>query len=172
MCRIHIFKKSFSRSVAFKMTEEIKIRISFIKDLKLFFCITKHCLLFHTVLCWAEFLLKKIPFKTDSLKLWKFASKLPMASRIYSLKCCRLNALSPFNGIQWDLWFTWHRQWAHHLIPNNSVACRPSLWLIDCFLWEKSTLPHVNTRSSEVKGRCFTCGAEDTRVLCGALVIA
>ena len=127
VCRIHMFKKSFSRSVAFKMTEEIKIRICFIKDLKSFCCIAKHCLLFHTLLCWAEFLLKKIPFKTDSLKLWRFASKLPMASCIYSLKCCRPNALSPSKGIQWELWFTWHWQSAHHIICNNSVACRSSL---------------------------------------------
>lgn len=129
MCtwRIHIFKKSFTRSDAFKMTEEIKSRICFVKDLKLFCCIAKHFLLFYTLLWWTEFLLKKIPFKTDSLKLWKSASELPVASCIYSLKCCRPNALSPSRGIQWELWFTWHRQSAHHIIRNYSVACRPSL---------------------------------------------
>lgn len=50
-----------------------------------------------------------------------------MASCIYSLKCCRPNALSPSKGIQWELSFMWHRQSAHHIIRNNSVACRPSL---------------------------------------------
>lgn len=79
-----------------------------------------------------------MPFKTDSLKLWKFPSQLPMASCIYSFRCCRPNALSPSKGIQWELWFTWHRQSAHHIIRNNSMACRPSL--CQCTPWPSNLL--------------------------------
>ena len=127
MCRTHVVKRPFSRFFAPKMTRETKIRVYFIKDLKLLCCTAKRCLSFHTLLFQAELLLKKIPLKTDSLKLWKSISELPMASCIYSLPCCRPTALSPSKGIQWELWLTCTDNQLITSFATTAWACRPSL---------------------------------------------